>query len=191
MIFLIGGAPRSGKSTLGQLIAAQERIGWIGTDLLIELLRVAHDPGAPRQWDAAPEAIRATAEWFSPFLDRFLWGLSSQADHYLIEGVHFLPGHAVALAQKYAIRSVFLGCSRMSLARLDAYPGRSPGYAHLPTTLRLQIAADVPAWSALLERECERWGAPYLDLVDDFADGQRRIRQALGLDPGRRDQTDG
>lgn len=183
MIYLIGGAPRTGKSTLGQRLAAQERIGWVGTDLLCELLRAANDPGAPREWNASPDAIRATAEWFSPFLDRFVWGLSSQADHYLIEGVVFLPEQAVALAREYELRSVFLGCSHMSLARLDAYPGRSPGYARLPESLRRQIATDVPLWSALLERECAHWGVPYIDLADDFVGGQRRVWQALGLEP--------
>ena len=76
MIYLVGGAPRTGKSLLSHHLAAERRMGWIGTDLLFELLRVANDPGVPREWNAAPDAIRATAEWFKPFLDRFIWGLT-------------------------------------------------------------------------------------------------------------------
>ena len=38
MIYLIGGAPRAGKSILGQQVAANLKIGWISTDLLLTLL---------------------------------------------------------------------------------------------------------------------------------------------------------
>jgi 2-phosphoglycerate kinase len=34
MIYLIGGAPRVGKSTLCQQVSAKLGIGWISTDLL-------------------------------------------------------------------------------------------------------------------------------------------------------------
>ena len=184
MIYLVGGAPRTGKSLLGRHLAAEQRMGWIGTDLLFELLRVANDPGVPQEWNAAPDRIRATAEWFMPFLDRFIWGLSSQADNYLIEGVGFLPEQAVAYSQEYEVRAVFLGCSTMTLRRFDAYPGRSPGYGQLPEALRRQIVADVPAWSAYIESECAQWGVPYVDLADDFEAGQRQASLALGLAAG-------
>ena len=38
MIYLIGGAPRAGKSILCQQIAAKLRVGWISTDLLMETI---------------------------------------------------------------------------------------------------------------------------------------------------------
>ena len=184
MIYLVGGAPRTGKSLLSHHLAAEQRMGWIGTDLLFELLRVANDPGVPQEWNAAPDRIRATAEWFKPFLDRFIWGLSSQADNYLIEGVGFLPEQVVAYSRKYEVRAVFLGCSTMTLERLDAYPGRSPGYGQLPEAYRRQIAADVPAWSAYIESECAQWGVPYVDLAEGFEVGQRQASRALGLAAG-------
>jgi hypothetical protein len=71
MIYFIGGAPRTGKSLLGQSVAAKLRIGWISTDLLMELLRVKQDEGVKVEWDASPEAIEANAEWFFPYLERF------------------------------------------------------------------------------------------------------------------------
>lgn len=182
MIYLVGGAPRTGKSLLSHRLAAAQRMGWIGTDLLFELLRVANDPGVPMEWNAAPDAIRGTAEWFKPYLDRFLWGLRSQADSYLIEGVGFLPEHVVAYAREYEVRAVFLGCSIMTLERFNAYPGRSPGYGQLPEAIRRQIASDIPAWSAYVERECVKWDVPYVDLARDFPEGQRQASRVLGLE---------
>jgi predicted kinase len=79
MIYLIGGAPRAGKSILGQQVSARLNVGWVSTDLLMELLRVKNPEGVKAEWNAAPEGITANAEWFFPYLERFIWGVSSLA----------------------------------------------------------------------------------------------------------------
>lgn len=73
MIYLIGGAPRVGKSILCQQLAAKLRIGWISTDLLVGVLQVKNEEGIKTEWNATPEAIRDAAEWFFPYLERFVW----------------------------------------------------------------------------------------------------------------------
>ena len=168
MIYLIGGAPRAGKSILCQQIAAKLKIGWVSTDLLMELLRVKNDEGVKTEWNASPEAIAATAEWFFPYLERFVWGVSSLAENYVIEGVDFLPAQVKQLTAKCPIQSIFLGCSKMTLERFDQFPGRSPGYARLPEEMRRQFAQDIPLWSAFVEQEAKRFGYPYIDMSDDF-----------------------
>ncbi len=170
MIYVVGGAPRAGKSILGQRISTKLNVGWVSTDLLQELLRVKNDQGVKREWNAAPKAIRTNAEWFFPYLERFVWGVSSLAEHYVIEGVDFLPAQVVQLAPQYHIRSVFLGCSDMTLERLDQFPGRSRGYGRLPEPMRRQIAQDVPLWSEFIRQECERFDYPYVDMVGDFSE---------------------
>ena len=65
MIYLVGGAPRTGKTILGERISARLSIGWISTDLLMAVLRAKHVEGTKVEWNAAPEAIAAAAEWFS------------------------------------------------------------------------------------------------------------------------------
>lgn len=62
MIYLVGGAPRSGKSVLGQQVAAHLNIGWVATDVLRSLLRAEGD----EEWDATPKAITNTADWLFP-----------------------------------------------------------------------------------------------------------------------------
>jgi hypothetical protein len=178
MIYLIGGAPRAGKSILAQQIAAKLNAGWISTDLLQELLRVKNDEGVKRAWNTAPAAITANAEWFLPYLERFIWGVSSLAEQYVIEGVDFLPAQVAQLALQYRIRSVFLGCSGMTLERLDQFPGRSPGYSGLPEPMRRQIVQDVPLWSEFIRQECERFHYPYVDTLSGFPD---RLQEAEAL----------
>jgi hypothetical protein len=167
MIYLVGGAPRVGKSILGQRISAKLRIGWISTDLLVQLLQVKKDEGVKSEWNAAPEAIGVAAEWFFPYLERFTWGVSSLAESYVIEGVDFLPAQVAQLSAHYQIRCVFLGCSKMTLEQFNQF-GNTLGYAYLPETLRRQIVQDIPLWSELVRQEAVRFGYPYFDLSGDF-----------------------
>ncbi len=177
MIYLVGGAPRAGKSILGQQVAANLKTSWISTDLLVDLLRV-NDETIKAEWNATPEAIKATAEWFFPYLQRFVWGASSLAENYLIEGVDFLPAQVKQLSAQYQIRAVFLGCSEMTLEIFDQFPGCSVGYGGLPEELRRQFAKDVPLWSAFIQQECEGFGYPYVDMANDFPN---RLMQAESI----------
>lgn len=178
MIYLIGGAPRAGKSILGQRLAAEWGIGWVATDVLRSLLKDESVAG----WNASAEAISATAEWFFPHLQRFIWGISSLADDYLIEGVHLLPKQTVALASQYQVRALFLGRSRLSLAQFDEFPGRSRGYASLPLETRQQITQDVPRWSEFVARQASIFGCRYIDTSDDFASRLKEAELFLSAD---------
>jgi len=179
VIYLVGGAPRAGKTIASQQIASELGIGWVSTDLLVELLHMKDEHGVSAEWNAAPEAIISTAEWFFPYLERFVWGINTQAENYLIEGVGFLPVQVARLSQQYPIRPVFLGCSQMTLEKLDQFPGRSPGYGYLPEELRRRIAHDVPLWSGFVRQECERFGQPYVDMAGDFSQRVREVAAAL------------
>lgn len=178
MIYLIGGAPRTGKSILGQQVAVTLQSSWLSTDVLQDLLRVKDAEGSNAEWNAAPAAITAKGESFLPYLARFIWGVSSLADSYVIDGVDFLPAQVTQLAAQYPIRAVFLGCSQMTLDRFDRFPGRSHGYASLPEAMRCQIVHDVPLWSAFIAQEASRFGYHYIDMHDNFA---ARLQEAAAL----------
>jgi hypothetical protein len=158
MLYMIGGAPRSGKTILAQRFATRQGTGWISTDLLLELLRLGGAQGAKTDWNADPQAIAQDAAWFFPYLQRFMKGIRSQGMDFLIERVDFLPSQVDTLAKDGLIRAVFLGCSRMTKERFDRFPGGSPGYARLPDDLRKQMAADIPRWSAFIQAEAVRYG---------------------------------
>lgn len=57
MIYLIGGAPRVGKSILYRQFAARLRMGWISTNLLGALLRAGQEAGAKTEWNAGWHAL--------------------------------------------------------------------------------------------------------------------------------------
>ena len=178
MIYMIGGAPRVGKTTLTHELSRKQQIGWVSTDALVQLLYGQDRPENQQKWDATPDTIRETAAWFYPSLERFIWSISSLTDDYVIEGVSFLPAQVAKLAESYPIRAVFLGCSNMTLDRFERYPGHSKGYAGLPDTMRRQIAHDVPLWSQFIKQEATHYGYPYIDMGNDFS---IRLHDALDL----------
>jgi hypothetical protein len=69
----------------------------------MELLSVANVAGRKMKWDAAPQAITAHAQWFFPYLERFIWGVSELADHYVIEGVDGVQRLAVRVDTEQAV----------------------------------------------------------------------------------------
>ena len=182
MIYLIGGAPRAGKTILAQRLSSKLHVGWISTDLLLTLLSMTNVEGIKTEWNAAPEAVTASAEWFFPYLERFIWGINSMAEQYIIEGVDFLPAQVAQLSTQYQLRAVFLGSSSMTLERLDQFPGHSAGYGFLPEAMRRQIAQDVPLMSEFFREQAERSGYPYIDMVSDFP--QRLHEAEAVLTPG-------
>lgn len=183
MIYLIGGAPRTGKSLLCQQLAAKLKAGWISTDILITLLQLKNDAGVKQEWNADPAAIAAHAEWFLPYLERFIWGVTSMADQYVIEGVDVLPAQVAQLAPRYQLRSVFLGCSHMTLDRFERFPGCSPGYRGLPEALRRQIVQDVPVWSEFIRQQAARFSYAYIDTSSGFSN---RLQEAEAVLTGGR-----
>jgi hypothetical protein len=178
MMYFVGGAARAGKTILGHRIASNLRIGWVSTDLLLTLLGMTNVEGIKMEWNATPEALAANAEWFYPYLERFVWGVNSMAEHYVIEGVDFLPAQVAQLTGQYQVRAVFLGRSRMTPEDVEQFPGRSRGYSGLPEAMRRQIAQDIPPWSEFIRQQAERFGYPYVDTVSDFPD---RLQEAEAL----------
>jgi hypothetical protein len=90
------------------------------------------------------------------------------AEHYLIEGVGFLPQQVHALAAQFPLRVVFIGCASMTPQRFDQYPGHSVGYSFLPEEKRRRFAQDIPAWSAFIQQQAEVASYPYVDMSEDF-----------------------
>jgi hypothetical protein len=168
MIYLIGGAARVGKTTLCQQVSSTLNVGWVSTDLLMMLLGMTEVAGIKTGWNATPEALTTNAEWFYPYLERFVWSINLMAEQYVIEGVDFLPSQVSQLSPQYPIRAVFLGCSSMTLEVFDQFPGHSEGYSFLPEEKRRQIVQDIPPWSEFIRQEAERFGYPYVDMVNDF-----------------------
>ena len=177
MIKLIGGAPRVGKTLLAERVAQDSRASWISTDVLTTVIRVGVPDLTRIDWGNV-DTITAHTERFFPYLERFIWGVTSLRAPYVIEGVDFLPAQAAQLAQRFGVRSVFLGDSEMTAARLQANLGRQPWLAGASPERFQEMADHVVAHTTLVKRECARLGLRFVDMAGDF---EQRLREAAAL----------
>lgn len=166
-----------GKTLLAERVARDLGASWISTDVL----RVVIEVGVPNlghvDWGKV-NAIAVHTERFLPYLERFIWGVTSLGAPYVIEGVDFLPEQATHLAQSFAIRSVFLGDSEMTAGRLQAHLGRQPWLAGTAPDEFRQMAEHIVDHTKLVKRECTRFGIDFVDMAGGF---DQRLREAAAL----------
>jgi hypothetical protein len=177
LIHLIGGAPRVGKTLLAERIARDLGAGWISTDVLTTVIRVGVPDLTHIDWGDT-DGIPAHAERFFPYLERLTWGIASLAAPYVIEGVDFLPEQATDLQRRFAVRSVFLGNSRMTATLLGTRLGRQPWLAGTSPAQFRSMAAHIVGHTELIERECARLGLAFIDMAGDF---DERMQEAAAL----------
>jgi hypothetical protein len=177
LIYLIGGAPPVGKTLLAERGARSLGASRISTDVLWVVIEVGVPDVGHIDWGKV-DAIAAHAERFFPYLERFVWSVTSLGAPYIIEGVDFLPAQAARLAQRFTIRAVFLGDSAMTPARLQAHLGRQPWLAETPPDRFRELAGHVVDHTKLVRRECARLGLSFVDMAGDF---DRRSQEAAAL----------
>jgi len=126
MIYLIGGAPTVGKSTIAAALARHYGLPWISTDQIRDIMRTVADRGdypklfTPEHYDAerfltefsAEEIARMELEqgeevW--PAIKQFIEDDYTWKQGFVMEGVNILP-HLVArdFARAEQVRAVFL-----------------------------------------------------------------------------------
>ncbi len=179
MLYLLGGAPRCGKSLLAREINRERGLAVVSTDLLrgvlaplLPALKEAMDGG-----DVAGEA-----DLFFPHLRQTALVLDLQVPDAMIEGVGFLPRHVVALRESVpvGVRACFLGRSSATAEALFGHPTDHRIYERLSDEARDQLAERIVAWSATVERECVTFALPFTDLArTGFEAGLREARGRL------------
>lgn len=176
MIYLIGGPPRCGKSTLAHLLCRRSAIPWISTDALVQVLG-AFDPRLRdvQDEDRFPEY----AERLWPHLRTFIMHATTCAEHLTVEGDTFLPAQAAELAAELEIRVCFLGLTRTSVPELLANAGHNDWIRAAPARIRERMPGWILSRSELIARQCAAVGLPYIDLASGWDAGLARAERVL------------
>ncbi|MEI7741468.1 MAG: hypothetical protein WCJ29_03095 [bacterium] len=104
MIYLIGGAPRSGKTILSKRIAAQKNISWISTDSIRAMVLAGTKKSliskkfpyqkVSLEKNPAPELLRAEiteSKTLWPNVEALIKQFIDCNEDYIVEGVHLMP----------------------------------------------------------------------------------------------------
>ena len=166
VIYLVGGAPRVGKSTLAQRLLISDGIPWLPTDVIRTVVRrVVPEVDAV---DQDPVDAVALAEIMYPHIEQAAEVCAEEADRFLIEGFELAPSYPARLRAALGgseIRACFLGHGSFSAGDLAAYRGPKPQSESdlSPGELR-ESAGWIRHRSRELAQQCTALRVPYVDV---------------------------
>ncbi len=160
MIYLVGGPPRVGKSTLALIALEEAGIPYCSTDMIVGMLEVAAPELGVRHGFHADKASSMTG-----LLTHFVCCADIGNDAYLIEGDVITPAFAQLIAPQVSeMRAVFLGNSALTLDDLRHAPD---WLENSETTEYEMVQREVVARSQRLRAECEQLGYAYVEMSQD------------------------
>ena len=171
MLFLIGGAARSGKTLIARRLLSKHRVPYLGIDHLIS----AFEAGAPELGISteAPVEERTRVVW--PRIEPLLRRLVEAEPAYTVEGGSLWPQGVRTLLDVYgdAVRACFLGFA-ISTPEIRLRDIRQHG-GGVDDWLRdhsdayvLDLMTEMIAFSRCLRDACRALDLPYFDVSDDF-----------------------
>ena len=174
MIYLVGGPPRVGKSTLALIALEEAGIPYCATDMIIGMLEVAAPGLGVRHGFHAGKADSMTG-----LLTHFVCCADIGNDAYLIEGDVVTPAFAKLIAPQVSeLRAVFLGNSALTLDDLR----HAPDWLESSETAEYEmVRREVVERSRQLQAECAQLGYAYVEMSGDRNAGFAAALAALDL----------
>ena len=180
-LYLVGGAPRVGKSSLAQRLLETDGIPWLPTDVLRTVLRrVLPELDAI---DQDPVDAWRLAEVMYPHVEQAAEVCAEEAERFLIEGFELSPSYPARLRaalEGTAVRACFLGHDGFSIEDLAGYRGPKPQHHGASREELREAAAWIRRRSRELRQECAAADVPYVDVGEvGFEAAMARARRQL------------
>lgn len=205
MIYLIGGPPRCGKTTLAKTFSKQARIPWISTDTL-EV--IAGEYITQEEWDLThPYSIAHTSN--NAFYEEFsvkeiiglikaqslatlpavrmmaLCSLKDEVD-YIIEGYHITPKFAAQMIKKYGadkVTAVFVVKTNAEqfAAAVIKNPVVNDWLVNKQTSVATiaRVGTMVAEYSKMIIKEASEFGLPVFAMDTNFVSRIKQITKSL------------
>lgn len=202
MIYLIGGAPRTGKSNISNLLMRELSVPWLSTDVL---RTVIHDVTPPEEQAAkfpyggitsadqlTEMQVKQMVDWqitetnsLQTCIDSLIRHQIGVRDSQTLEGVHILPRHVRALVDdptcRDQIRVVFI-VSEDESTQLEAMRKNNSHFDWLTGAsdkAYASVAAFVVAYGKWIRGECEKYGISYVVRKGEFDSENNEILKIL------------
>ncbi len=190
MLYMIGGAPRSGKTTLARQMFAEYGVPYFSIDTLIASLASASPELGMRVSD--PALKRVEIVW--PTIRKVASDVVQSSDDLLLEGDVLLPKHLIEFGHSThaGIKACFIGYAdvdpvkKLRAIREHAADG-TDWTEELDDARLLDLIGELRTFSEYLRRECCHYKIPYFDGSTCFAGAIREaktyLHSAALLDP--------
>jgi hypothetical protein len=164
-LYLVGGAPRVGKSSLARQLLEIDRVPFLPTDVLRTVLRrVLPELDAI---DQDPVDASLLAEYMYPHIEQAAEVCVEEAECFLIEGFELSPFYLARLQAALAqaeVRGCFLGHGSFTVEDLAGYRGPKPQHRVASLAELREAAAWIRRRSRQLREECTAADVPYVDV---------------------------
>jgi hypothetical protein len=165
ILYLVGGPPRVGKSSLAQRLLKLDRIPWLPTDVLRTVLRrVIPELDAI---DQDPVDASLLSEFMYPHIEKAAEVCAEENKRFLIEGFELAasyPARLGAALENIKIRACFLGNRSFSTDDLAGYRGPKPQHRGASREELSEAASWIRQRSNQLHNECLDAGVAYIDV---------------------------
>lgn len=183
MIYLIGGAPRIGKSIIGKKFAKSIKGHFISTDKLEE--NIKKPPEAVMLYFSGNEnkntltsaerveILLKEAETLYNNLQALIEENVNKDHDVVIEGVHLLPKYVAVFIKKFGgknIKSIFIGSTNTKLILKGLIQNTGPNNWHKKFSKNAlqQIAGFSEIYSKYIKNETQKYNFSYIERSDNF-----------------------
>jgi hypothetical protein len=182
MLYILGGAPRTGKSILGRKFVSDKQIPFFCIDFLI----TAIEEGTPQIGIKHGQPFISKAEGLWPLVKPLLTHLIREEPNYLIEGDGILPKQVSELQKLYPhkIQSCFVGFAGITasekLKQIREFGGNQDDWTKKVSDEKLfKTIEDMIEYSKYLKEECDKYDISYFDLSNNFSESLEKVFQYL------------
>lgn len=180
MIYIIGGAPRTGKSDLARKIVKKNSIPYTSTDLVFHTLK--HANPSLGITDLIPHNERSIR--FFPYFKEMVHHADQIFANYVIEGDCFFPSQLADIAEEYKFKACFLGFSSIDVPTIVNNVGHHNWIKELSEEQLNELPKQIMELSQRHERECEEYGYAYFDLTENYNERIEKAYNYLMNDTG-------
>ena len=188
MIYLIGGAPRIGKSIIARELANKIDAKFVSTDDL-EMpkggLTWPSFSDNPLENTTTPsERVNLQIEIskaLEPTIENLITKASYEQKNVVIEGIHLLPSHVVQYIQKYSAKAIFIGWkdAMAVLAGMAQNDNPNDWLKDANEDVRRQVVGFTVAFSEYIEPEAKKYGLSYIERTENFVEDVKHVISML------------
>ena len=162
MIYLIGGAPRTGKTTLSNMILKRDRISCLSTDMIRNLLDFS-----PTKLGILDLEYNKRPEYFFPYFLQFLKILQNRGTDIILEGDIFTPEQLDSIKDRIDFKCCFLGFSSVKLEDLKKGDPQTDWVSRKSQEEQDKIPGNLVKISNKTKEECSKYNFQYFDVSID------------------------
>lgn len=170
MLYVLGGASRSGKTLLSRRAVVEKQIPYFPLDALLGSL--VH--GAPEMGMRYEDSFTDRSNKLWPITKNMVKMFLDEENNYLIEGDSILPAQINELiVEGKSVRCCFLGFAELTkdekLALVRKYhQGGVDWTKSISDEEMLPMIDEMIQFSKYLKEECAKYGIEYFDISHDF-----------------------